>query len=136
MGSPDERRRKRRLVVLYQNVADLTKDQCRISGSTCKAEVPCCRAVHCEEAIRYAAAYWNVTLVPTGHDSLPLMGGTGCVAAPHLRPICSIHHCEISSVGVFVAAPPYVTDRYFELRDQIEDLDYEVLEDAGVISDR
>jgi hypothetical protein len=53
---------------------------------------------------------------------IPFMGPTGCVVAPHLRPICTVHTCDINGMG-FKRGPgsgPW-TKRYFELREQIED---------------
>jgi len=76
--------------------------------------------MYCEEAIRYAKEDWNVDLQPTGHPKLPLMGPTGCTAAPHLRPICTVHTCQIGSLGT--SKNRQWDKEYFDLRGRIEDL--------------
>jgi len=80
----------------------------------------CCHKEACEEAIDFAEDVMGVVLERTGHPSLPLMGHHGCTAAPHLRPICTVHVCEQH------ITPGAWTDRYFELRD----LAGEALEDV------
>ena len=104
---------------LYQEMADLTRPEC--SGS-CALPHSCCHARHCADTIQWAQERWGVTLVPTGHPTLPLMGEGGCVAAPHLRPICTVHTCDIASMG-FKRLPqpdPQWTRQYFRLRGRID----------------
>lgn len=57
-------------------------------------------------------------------------GPDGCTAAPHLRPICTMHTCDVNSMGFKVrpAPDPEWTKEYFKLRGQIEDLELEVLD--------
>jgi hypothetical protein len=51
------------------------------------------------------------------------MGPTGCVVPPHLRPICTVHTCEINGVGVKKGDPKW-TEAYFKLRGEIEEEEY------------
>jgi len=46
------------------------------------------------------------------------MSTAGCTAAPHLRPLCTLHTCQISSIGT--SRNPQWDERYFALREQIE----------------
>jgi hypothetical protein len=72
--------------------------------------------MYCEIAIEYAAESGE-TLQRTDHPTLPLMGPTGCVVAPHLRPLCTLHVCSINGVGH--DKDPVFTEKYFVLRDAI-----------------
>ena len=72
-----------------QHLADETRKRC----ATCAIPYSCCEAGYCRDAIAYAKKEWGVTLKETGHPTLPLMGPKGCVAAPHLRPQCTIWVC-------------------------------------------
>lgn len=58
-------------------------------------------------------------LQETGHPRLPFMGSDGCIVAPHLRPICTVHTCDINSLG-FKKGDPDWTKRYFALRAKLE----------------
>ena len=53
------------------------------------------------------------------------MGPNGCTVPPHLRPTCTIHTCEINSVGCKKGDTKW-TDKYFELREEIEIIELEV----------
>lgn len=78
-------------------------------------------------AIEVARARWGVELADkrTTHPTLPFMSETGCVVAPHLRPLCTLHTCDINAVGLKVH--PKVDAkwdrRYWRLREQIERLE-------------
>ena len=60
------------------------------------------------------------------------MGESGCTAAPHLRPLCTVHTCDIMGFG-FKRAPDDTpaaaeearawTKKYFELRNAISEQD-------------
>jgi hypothetical protein len=67
----------------------------------------------------YAQDKWGVTLERTDHPKLPLMGPNGCTAEPHLRPICTLHTCDVNSLG-FKRGDEEWTRKYFEIRDEIE----------------
>lgn len=113
---------KARLVALYQEMYELTVPEC---ASSCPVPRSCCSPEYCESTIRYAKEYWGTTLTPTGHDRLPLMGPTGCTAAPHLRPMCTLHTCDINSFGLKMRPKPDVkwSHRYFQIRADIERLE-------------
>lgn len=103
-----------KLVVLYQKMADLTEPKCR----ECRAPWSCCSSEYCDAAIEMAAER-GVVLASTGHPTLPLMGPKGCVAEPHLRPMCTLHVCSINGMG-FDAKDSAFTKKYFALRDEID----------------
>jgi hypothetical protein len=114
---------KKRLVKLYAQMAELTKPEC----AQCSSPHSCCSQEYCELTIQWAAKAWGVTLERTdGRDTrggpLPLMGPTGCTAAPHLRPICTVHTCDINSLG-FKKGDLGWTERYFKLRDALDNLE-------------
>jgi len=108
---------KAKLVVLYQQMADLTTPEC---AGTCRVPHSCCDPMYCDLTIEYAKDHWDVELQPTGHPRLPLMGPNGCTAAPHLRPLCTVHTCQINGLG-FKPGDPAWTKRYFDLREQLEE---------------
>jgi len=94
----------------------LTRPEC----GRCRVPLSCCDEMYCQMAIEYAKNEWGVELKTTDHPKLPLMGPTGCTAAPHLRPICTVHTCQINSVGTSGNAE--WDQKYFTLREQIEEL--------------
>ena len=101
------------LVDVFQKLADHTKPKC----AKCRPEpYSCCDAFYCEMTITFASETFGVTLVPTGHKTLPLMGQDGCTAAPHLRPQCAMHTCSISTLG-FDPADADWTEEYYSIRD-------------------
>ena len=108
-----------RLKVLYQEMADLTKPKC----GQCRVPYLCCQPEHCENTARYAAEM-GVMLKRTDHPRMPFLGKEGCTVEPHLRPICTIHVCENHLWN------PGFSEKYFELRDVLSNLEYEV-EDSG-----
>jgi hypothetical protein len=115
---------------LYQQMSDLTAPEC---ANECWKPHSCCEPMYCEFTIQHAADKWGVKLEPTGHPTLPLMGPTGCTAAPHLRPICTIHTCAIQAFGVRFKSEPDTpnidrrvideewTADYFRLRDALNE---------------
>ncbi len=129
----------KKLAGLYRKMAEHTGPLC--GGPTCfknarPEEIPpnrCCSPEYCEMAIQWAEEIHGVKLDRTGHPTLPLMAvepGKGCTAAPHLRPICTMHACCINSLG-FHPDDPKWTDRYFRLRAQIERLETGEVQDSG-----
>lgn len=111
------------LITLYARMSDITSPEC---ASTCKLPHSCCSGEYCEMTIEDARDKWSTTLVRTDHPTLPLMGPTGCVAAPHLRPLCTFHTCEVNSWGSKSNDPEGKwTTEYFEVRTQIEALEFQ-----------
>ena len=81
-------------------------------------------------AFEFARDRWGVELQPTWHRTLPLMGAAGCIAEPHLRPLCTAHTCETCEHGEKRGDPEW-TRRYCELRDAIAAIEIEVLGEAS-----
>lgn len=98
---------------IARDVADLTALEC---ATVCKIPHACCSQEYCNAARRFAMQR-GVEYEETGHATLPFMGPDGCVVAPHLRPLCTLHTCEINAFG-FKRGDPQWTDRYFDLRDE------------------
>lgn len=118
------------LTKLYAAMAAHTAPEC---GKTCgtRTQYRCCDPMYCEMAIEWAKDRYGVTLEPTGHHSLPLMGADGCSVAPHYRPLCTLHQCDIGALGFLKSDPmgPW-TKRYFALRDKINDAEAKASEEA------
>jgi hypothetical protein len=108
-----------RLITLYKNIADITFQDCKVK---CRRLGSCCEPMYCEIAIAFAKDTYGIELEQTG-NKIPLLrdGGT-CVAEPHLRGMCSMHSCDINSVGFF-KGNPQLTNQYFEVRDEIESIE-------------
>lgn len=107
--------------ILYQEVADHTHPEC---AHTFCVPLSCCNPMYCEGAQRFALEEWGVDLelLRMNHPILPFMGSQGCVISPHLRPLCSLHTCQVNSLGFKPGDVPW-TKRYFQIRDQIEELE-------------
>jgi hypothetical protein len=80
--------------------------------------------MYCGCAEDYARDEWGVDLTPlkTDHPTLPFMSETGCVVSPHLRPLCTLHTCDMNGLG-FKKNDFEWTDKYFKLREQIDELE-------------
>ena len=109
------------LVVLFQKMYEMTNPECK----SCRVPLSCCDALYCQCAEAYAHEEWGVDLNPlkTDHQTIPFLGKDGCVVPPHLRPLCTLHTCDINNLGIKSGDPKW-TEKYFELREQIDDLDY------------
>ena len=75
---------------IFAQLADHTRPAC----ASCRVPYACCSAQQCQETARIARDDLgaDLTHLATGHP-LPFMGPEGCVVAPHLRPICTVHVC-------------------------------------------
>ena len=93
-------------------LADFTWADCKMS---CRTEYSCCDQGYCEAAAMYARDVWGVELERVNDDETPFLGGTGCIVEPHLRPMCTAHHCEICSAG-FKRGNVEWTEEYYRLR--------------------
>lgn len=111
-----------KLIELYQAMYKLTEPECSCS---CKVPRSCCSPEYCEMTISHAKERWGVELVKTDHPRLALMGPEGCTAAPHFRPLCTLHTCDISSLG-FKPGDRDWDRKYWFLRDQINELEYKL----------
>lgn len=112
-----------RLVTLYAALSAHTEPEC--SGK-CERPFSCCAEKYCGFAMVFAKEQWNVKLVPTSNALLPFMGSRGCTVAPHLRPMCTAHTCEVCAHGGKRGDEAW-TSRYYELMDAISELEAVVL---------
>lgn len=113
-----------RLIELYQQMYEHTEPAC----GQCRAPRSCCDPMVCEFTAGSAKERWGVDLPATGHPKYPLMANDGsgkCTAAPHLRPMCTLHNCDICSLG-FHKTDQEWTKRYYEIREEIDLLEWEV----------
>jgi hypothetical protein len=113
--------KRQQLIDLYAAMAAHTLPECR----ACFNPHSCCDAMYCENTIKFAAKKWGVDLPRTDHPKLPLMGPTGCTAAPHLRPMCTTHVCIVNSIGGKPNDAAW-TKRYYELHEAIQLLEWEL----------
>lgn len=111
-----------KLVVLYKDMYEHTKQEC---GTSCRVPHSCCSGEYCLFTIEHAKNNWGVILAPTDHPNLPLMGPNGCTADPHLRPMCTMHTCDINGVG-FKPGDEGWTIKYFRIRNKIADLEAQI----------
>ena len=112
------------LKVLYEQMYEHTKGEC----ANCKVPHSCCSPEYCMMA-EMQAQEDGVSLdeYRTNHDTLTFMGEGGCTLPPHFRPVCTVHTCEINGLGVKIDDPGW-TDKYFELREQIDLKEWERIE--------
>lgn len=117
------------LINLYAEIASLTAAKCAGKGErACLVPQHCCSPDYCEMTIDYARERHGVNLDRTNHEKLPLMGETGCTAAPHLRPLCSVHVCSVNSFGICGSQQENLM--YWKLRNQIEAIEMEEEQDV------
>ena len=115
------------LKVLFGQMSDLTAPECNAKKCRCATPTLCCDAMYCEMALQFSKDFWNEDIsdrmIPDQH--LPFMGPGGCVLEPHLRPLCTLHTCEINAFG-FKRGDPAWTKKYHDLRDKIDEVTYAV----------
>ena len=122
---------RKQLICKFREMHDMTLPEC---SSECKVPYSCCHASHCAVVIKGAFEDWDQGLEPTGHPTLPLMGidedgkPTGCIAAPHLRPLCTLHTCSIHNWG-FKRGDQEWTERYFILRGELGEIERQLVEE-------
>lgn len=127
------------LKVLMQEMALLTEPEC---ASVCRRPYSCCDPMYCAITAQYALEAHGVTLEPVNLDpNLPFLGPKGCIVEPYLRPMCTVHTCEINAFGfklgnenmqhgfVSLKVNRQWTREYFELRDRLDKLMFEVQEE-------
>jgi hypothetical protein len=114
-----------KLVQLYQQMADLTAPECAgIGPGSCRCPHSCCDAMACSITKGYALEQ-GVALpeYPPNPKGAFYLSEKGCTVAPHLRPLCTIHTCQINSLG-FKPGDEKWTKKYFSLRNKIERLEW------------
>ena len=105
----------KRLISLWEKVAELTKTKC----TNCRAY--CCDTFYCEQVIAETKSRHGIDLERTKNVVYPLLNEYGaCTAAPYLRPICAIHTCE-----KFLMKDATYCEEYMKLRYAITELEYE-----------
>ena len=115
------------LIELYRRMAELTKPKCNCCRRAKNVpERRCCDPMYCQMAIDIARDRWDLTLEPTG-NAIPLLGPEGCIAPPHVRPLCTVHTCDVESFGGDPNDPEW-NKAYFALRNEIDDLEWLRLE--------
>ncbi len=111
-----------RLVDLFQAMSDHTKPEC----ATCKPRAyACCEQIYCYSARDYALETYGIELpVANLTGELPYMGPNGCTVPPHMRPLCTLHTCQINSLGQRYKGDgkdAEWAERYFQLRGEIDE---------------
>ena len=109
------------LVDLYRQMAEMTAPEC----AGCRSPHSCCEAEYCLGAEEHAKARWGVEPKRTDHPKLPFMGESRCTLEPHLRPICTVHTCDVASIGCKRGDPEW-TQKYFILREKIDVLEWDL----------
>lgn len=119
--------KREELKQLYQEVYLLTEPLCK----ACRVPQSCCSREYCELALEMsednADKQEQATMIGLfdKEKPLPYMRESGCIVPPHLRPLCTLHHCAINGVGFF-PKKPRETGTYFHLREEIERLEFEL----------
>ena len=99
---------------LWQEMADMTQERCH---KRCHSMGSCCSTPYCEMAAeRMRKAGHEFPLMPFGKTFV--VDGK-CFVSPHFRPLCSLQQCDINGLG-FALDDPKWTERYFELRERLE----------------
>ena len=104
---------------VYNKIYELTRKVCS-KNKFCGGKGNCCNAVICQECVRA----FDGEVLPPLNDEGTYLGENGCILKPHQRPLCTVHQCEIASMGIFKGNPE-MTDLYFTLRDEAGKLEFE-----------
>lgn len=105
------------LKALYKEMAALTRPKC----GECRCPLSCCSPEYCDQTAEFALESWGVRLEDSGYENpkgLRFMGPDGCIVEPYLRPICTVHVCEIH----YMTSPEF-SDEYFMLRARLNALE-------------
>lgn len=122
---------KEQLKILYKELYDLTNPLCK----KCRAPQSCCSREYCDLVMIRVEELWQEDFSDVGkqyifNQNIPFMREDGCILPPHLRPMCTLHHCDINSVGFFNpkldSDSEIKTKKYFELREKIDELETEL----------
>lgn len=100
-------------IATFQALADHTKNAC----GSCRVPYACCTTEQCHATARVALEDFGTDLTPlmTDNPRLPFLGPNGCVVAPHLRPVCTVHVCDSHLTNTAWS------DRYWDLREEAGD---------------
>ena len=83
----------KKLKQLYVQMYELTNPEC----GKCHIPYSCCSREYCELA-RERAQEFGVVLSDVNPD-IPFLGPTGCIVEPYLRPLCTVHTCDVLDFG-------------------------------------
>lgn len=122
--------KKEKLKNLYEEIATLTLKEC---SEDCRCPLSCCDKMYCELARNFAKETYNIDLkspdnpiTPNPKNLIFMSIDKGCIVPPYLRPNCSLHTCSINSLGWNPKKPKEWTKKYFEIRNKITKLEYEL----------
>jgi len=99
---------------MWQEMADLTLSKCK---QHCRKLGSCCDHMYCESAIDFAKKQ-GVEIKRDFGQPLLIKDGK-CKVPAHLRPMCTMHQCKISSIGCDPKDPEW-TEKYFKLREKLD----------------
>ena len=111
------------LIDAYQAMSEHTKNECAFG---CKVPHSCCSPEYGVMAAKIMRMAKEPIPPDTGSKVCQFMSPTGCVVAPHFRPLCTLHVCCINSTGVKLSDLAW-TERYFEIRAEIDALESECM---------
>lgn len=112
---------KAELKTVSQQMADHTKPQC----AACPVAYSCCDAMYCGAAKAFAEKMGE-TIDYNEDREIPCLGSDGCTVDPWLRIACTLHTCEINSMG-FTSDPAW-DKTYFDLREKMTSLYHQLNE--------
>lgn len=116
---------RNKLIELYKQMSELTLPKCK----GCRVPLSCCSSEYCLMAKDYAKTVWKEDIKEIPGAKIPFLNPvTGCIVPPHLRPNCTLHTCSINSLG-FDKDKEW-TDKYFALRNQIDEIEYNLYEES------
>lgn len=109
------------LITAYAAMSDLTEPLCsECPISNYRPDTRCCSAEYCGFAVDWAKSHWNEDIELPDRE-IPFLGKKGCELGPHYRPMCTLHHCSIVSLGFFLNEK--TNGKYWTLRNLINQLE-------------
>jgi hypothetical protein len=119
---------RQKLIGLYQQMADHTKPEC----GKCRVPNSCCSTMYCDFAEKLSKETEPDLPIPERNEQrMFLDAGGNCLMRPDLRPMCTLHTCDVNSIGFKKARTDLPKDvieadrwtkKYFTLRNRIERL--------------
>jgi len=111
-----------KLCILYGKMYQLTNPEC----GQCRVPYSCCSAEYCHMARDHAKDMWGEDLPEIGKfpysGKVPYLVSDRCIVPPHLRPLCTLHTCDVGSLGCKWGDLEW-TQKYWALRTKIETLE-------------
>ena len=100
------------VIAAYQRLYEITSSKCDDCGR-------CCNPQQCAEIEETAKALGAD--IPALPESGSYIVNNRCMLEPHQRPVCTVHHCKIGSLGFF-PGDAETTKAYFDARDALLEL--------------